>query len=404
MNEEKKIEIKIINEVRNLEKKYKRKLDNEKIDNICKNAKENMLEFFNLSDIDLTNEKNLEKILKYVIENQEIKCIVFNRESVTRKDLLQIDNKLGKLIFLNQMNFGKSIVSNNSLKFYDYMNETLKNNESYRNSLSLLDKIKLHTDINYNSESYCTNNQKLWHYYLCCIMALKRDLKNEIRLDKLNNSDWLFKGSLEPGVNNSIVLSALLYYNKKDVKALVSFPFSRDMDIEDEDFLNQPLFNIYNRVSNVLQSLSNLTNSKKEKISVTFVGYSVAAWYAELSVYLSVNMGYFEISQVEAITFESPGSFDFLNLINNQSENPINLRELKVTSFFCEPNFMNTLYKHIGEKHFISSDKEETKIIIKEYLRLRGEKRFKKEIDKLEKDLDDENNTNIVTFYYQGIF
>ena len=46
MNEEKKIEIKIINEVRNLEKKYKRKLDNEKIDNICKNAKENMLEFF----------------------------------------------------------------------------------------------------------------------------------------------------------------------------------------------------------------------------------------------------------------------------------------------------------------------------------------------------------------------
>ncbi len=404
MNEEKKIEIKIINEVRNLEKKYKRKLDNEKIDNICKNAKENMLEFFNLSDIDLTNEKNLEKILKYVIENQEIKCIVFNRESVTRKDLLQIDNKLGKLIFLNQMNFGKSIVSNNSLKFYDYMNETLKNNESYRNSLSLLDKIKLHTDINYNSESYCTNNQKLWHYYLCCIMALKRDLKNEIRLDKLNNSGWLFRGSLEPGVNNSIVLSALLYFNKKDVKALVSFPFSRDMDIEDEDFLNQPLFNIYNRVSNVLQSLSNLTNSKKEKISVTFVGYSVAAWYAELSVYLSVNMGYFEISQVEAITFESPGSFDFLNLINNQSENPINLRELKVTSFFCEPNFMNTLYKHTGEKHIISSDKEETKIVIKEYLRLRGEKRFKKDIDKLENDLDDENNTNIVTFYYQGIF
>jgi hypothetical protein len=392
------------------------------LEEVLNDAIDNKLEYYDLNHINL-EENQLKQLLIAIQNNPNIRFIIYNQESLNREYLLQIDEKIRKFISFHEIHFNAIAANYERLKnYYDfkrppdqqYCTEYIFEIASKEN-FSTLERIQLQLEMN-NIFSESRYNPNLRHYYMCCIMALSSfKITNNLAV-KLKNSNWSKMDLiLENNISNNIVLSACIYRNEVGNRIVISFPFLNDDDDDDDSKKCAAFHNISKRVLNVLNVIRNIdivVNSN----SITFVGYSFAAWYAELSVYLCAKLKYFnnkriiskdqdkiilDPPKIEAITFESPGSFDFLELINNNQRNlkPVNLRSLKIISFFCDPNFLNTLYNHIGEKYFISTKKEETRIIIKEYLRKEESK-----LKDMEKKLDNEKTKKLVTFFFQGNF
>ena len=85
--------------------------------------------------------------------------------------------------------------------------------------------------------------------------------------------------------------------------------------------------------------------SKKYSYSLSFTGYSFGAWLAEQSVYFSHRD--FNKKDTKAVTFESPGSMDFMDVLNRAyPDHAFDLGDLDITTFLGEPNFFNTSNTH----------------------------------------------------------
>jgi len=389
------------------------------LEDIINGAIVNKLDFYDLSNLSL-NEELLKQLLNQMTNNsQKIKYIVYNKESYNRNDLLEIDKKLRKIYFFYEIkyhalkNFFDTRLQSIPLKFEDqlkiFVNDILESKKKINiefQEFNTIEKIQFQLEINNLLELRI--NPNMWHHYFCCIMAFSPSKISSILNLKLQTLNWIKMGELTPeqGIND-IVLPACIYRNHQSQQIVVSFPFLND-DVNYNISKYESIHNIYQRVSNVLNVIKD-NNIIRNSNSITFVGYSFAAWYAELSVYLCAKLKYFnnklinsqDPPKIEAITFESPGSLDFLQLINSIDNNTryVDLKSLNITSFCCDPNFLNTSYRHIGEQYFITTNKEETIIAIKDYLKTRRSDL----IDSFTGYLENEIRKKILIFYFQGI-
>ena len=82
--------------------------------------------------------------------------------------------------------------------------------------------------------------------------------------------------------------------------------------------------------------------SKAIGYSLSFTGYSFGAWLADQSVYFCHTK--LEHKDVQAVTFNSPGSRDYLQKLDPSFD----VDKLNVTNYLTQPNFFNSCNRHIG--------------------------------------------------------
>jgi len=78
---------------------------------------------------------------------------------------------------------------------------------------------------------------------------------------------------------------------------------------------------------------------------LSFTGHSLGAFLAELSVYYCHS--YFKYTNVNAVTFESPGSKESMEDLQSNLESII-LEQLDIVGYVGYPNLINTYNKHVG--------------------------------------------------------
>ncbi|WP_041804655.1 tetratricopeptide repeat protein [Rickettsia bellii] len=92
--------------------------------------------------------------------------------------------------------------------------------------------------------------------------------------------------------------------------------------------------------------------AKKHDYNLSFTGYSLGAWFAELSLYFAYqDFNYFK---AKAITFDSPGSAKIMdsfkpNIISYKTH--FDIRNLDITTYLSAPNFVNTSNPHIHKAY-----------------------------------------------------
>ncbi|WP_342169818.1 tetratricopeptide repeat protein [Rickettsia endosymbiont of Seladonia tumulorum] len=92
--------------------------------------------------------------------------------------------------------------------------------------------------------------------------------------------------------------------------------------------------------------------AKKHDYNLSFTGYSLGAWFAELSLYFAHQD--FNYYKGKAITFDSPGSAKVIgsfkpNIISHKTH--FDIRNLDITTYLSAPNFVNTSNSHIHKAY-----------------------------------------------------
>ncbi len=95
--------------------------------------------------------------------------------------------------------------------------------------------------------------------------------------------------------------------------------------------------------------------AKKFCFGLSFTGHALGAFLAELSVfYCKGELGF---PDVNAVTFESPGSVDSLQIMQSKCHSKIiNLDELDIIGYVSYPNLINTCNRQIGTLYVISNN------------------------------------------------
>jgi hypothetical protein len=93
----------------------------------------------------------------------------------------------------------------------------------------------------------------------------------------------------------------------------------------------------------------NLVRDKKS-YRLSFTGHSLGAFLAELSVFYAHD--HFNFRDVNAVTFESPGSKESLEQMQSNLKR-ISLEQLDIVGYVSYPNLINTCNKHVGTLYHI---------------------------------------------------
>ncbi len=95
--------------------------------------------------------------------------------------------------------------------------------------------------------------------------------------------------------------------------------------------------------------------AKEHCCGLSFTGHSLGAFLAELSVFYC--KGELEFPNINAVTFESPGSVDSLKTMqSNLKLYTIVLDDLDIVEYVSYPNLINTCNHHVGTLYMVSSD------------------------------------------------
>lgn len=99
--------------------------------------------------------------------------------------------------------------------------------------------------------------------------------------------------------------------------------------------------------------------------SLSFTGHGFGAWLAEQAIYFSMkefSFNYFGFDNIKAVTFDSPGSYNYLEILNSSNiynnETKFDLSDLNIVTYLSAPNFMNSCNKHVGKAYRIKIEKE----------------------------------------------
>jgi hypothetical protein len=88
----------------------------------------------------------------------------------------------------------------------------------------------------------------------------------------------------------------------------------------------------------------------KQGYRLSFTGHSLGAFLAELSVFYAHD--HFKYQDVNAVTFESPGSYESLEQMQSHLKRII-LEQLDIVGYVSYPNLINTCNKHVGTLYHI---------------------------------------------------
>jgi Tfp pilus assembly protein PilF len=174
---------------------------------------------------------------------------------------------------------------------------------------------------------------------------------------KLLNDEWKVKRlKIGKGFKN------ILYMNKRRRQLVLAF---QGVKLKVKDFFtdNDQIISsaIYSMIANEeiapqTEACFEITQQaidicKKNNFSLSFTGYSFGAWLAEQAVYFSIKD--FKFKNVKAVTFQSPGSYDYLSKLNESNmldlESNLDLSDLNIVTYLSEPNFVNTCNQHCGK-------------------------------------------------------
>jgi hypothetical protein len=104
---------------------------------------------------------------------------------------------------------------------------------------------------------------------------------------------------------------------------------------------------------------------------LSFTGYSYGALYAEQSVLLSRKLKP-ELINIQAITFDSPGSLELMAYVCrdfNLSTTLNDLKSLNIVTYLSSPNFVNSFGTHVGQIKYLYKNKDDLEKIDKEIKR-----------------------------------
>jgi len=96
---------------------------------------------------------------------------------------------------------------------------------------------------------------------------------------------------------------------------------------------------------------------------VSFTGYSFGALYAEQTVLLSRKLKPYMVN-IQAITFDSPGSLELLAYVCRDFNLAATLNDLKalnIVTYISSPNFVNSFGNHVGQIKYMY--KNETDLV-----------------------------------------
>ncbi len=164
---------------------------------------------------------------------------------------------------------------------------------------------------------------------------------------------------------------SVLYFNDKDHHAVLAH---RGTDIggsiislltggfKGNESLKADLIEILNHNIGVQQAASyastkealDIIRDKYEYYHFSTTGHSLGAWLAELSLYFC-HMD-FNCHDVRAVTFDSPGTKDHLEVFKSNVDNPytkVNTSLFDIVTYLSAPNVVNICNQHIGKVYRI---------------------------------------------------
>jgi tetratricopeptide (TPR) repeat protein len=284
-------------------------------------------------------------------------------------------------------------------------NKLIKNNEDYR----LFPNDYIHCLL-----SLHCNQTKFESDY-----KINNSLFSESKFKLLQDQEWKVEEVFEEKGYKSVV-----YINQKKKNIVLAFQGIK-LEIKDfflKDNLIEPT--VYSMIANLdiapqtvlsyIHTQTAVDLCKKDlNYSLSFTGHGFGAWLAEQAIYFSMkefSFNNFGFDNVKAVTFDSPGSYNYLEILNSSNiynnETKFDLSDLNIVTYLSAPSIMNTCNKHIGKvyrikteitkKHSIDTDK-----IVFSLINSIQQKEIQERIKKCYKDKI-ENQSNKYTFILNG--
>ncbi|QQV74492.1 hypothetical protein H6P87_00026 [Rickettsia tillamookensis] len=185
----------------------------------------------------------------------------------------------------------------------------------------------------------------------------ENDKKIKIRNEQLE--DWrIFKIFNKPEIGRYYAVS---YINERTKQMVLAY---RGTTFEKLDLLkaNSPLKahlksilggQIVAQQAAAYEATGEVTKYANENnYNLSFTGYSIGAWFAELSLYFAHRD--FHYPKAKAITFDSPGSAKIMdsfkpNILSH--ETTFDVKNLNITTYLSAPNFVNVCNPHIHKAY-----------------------------------------------------
>ena len=286
---------------------------------------------------------------KYIIDLKEYLFKITQRDLV---DLLQFVNEnlhISYVLFKPehyQENFSYS------QQKHDIEQQVEKNNR----------KLKKFTD----DKTLCLINKIAFNWYGNSFPgSFNSEIKQEWK--RLEDKGWQMEKNFEQSQK-----IAILFMNHKLKQAVLCF---QGINIEIEHFLDEDLRN-QAIVDSMLDSVMaiNILNETVDLVGnyfLSFTGYSYGALYAEQSVLLSRKLKP-ELINIQAITFDSPGSLELMAYVCrdfNLSTTLNDLKSLNIVTYLSSPNFVNSFGTHVGQIKYLYKNKDDLEKIDKEIKR-----------------------------------
>ncbi len=301
------------------------------------------------------SENSINEKIKKEIGKNGIICDLSNLD-LNQDNLKYILKKLKKSQNIGEIKWkNKQEINENKDLIIKIENELILNNKKYRS---------LPTDyIHCLLCSHCNQTEFDLNY-----KESNSLFDNDQKYNILKEQEWKVQEVFKDKGYKSV-----LYINKQTkhlvlafqgIKIKISDFFLADSSIESA---------IYSMVSNIeiapqtiftylhTQLAVDLCKIKKtENYSLSFTGFGFGAWLAEQAIYFSMkefSFKGFEFDNVKAVTFDSPGSLDYLQILNDSNiydiRTKFELGDLNIVTYLSAPNFTNTCNNHLGKVYRI---------------------------------------------------
>ncbi len=253
---------------------------------------------------------------------------------------------------------------------YIKLNENINNNDEIKDLKDKIEKKLIKNNQNYRSFP---------NDHIHCLLSLhcnETDFKNYKESDSLfdkeafkllKKQEWKVKEVFQERGYKSVI-----YINKQTKHIVLAFQgFKleiRDFFLQDsligstvysmianKDIAPQTIYS-YIHTQSAVDFCKKGGDKKEVNYSLSFTGHGFGAWLAEQAIYFSIKEFSFDgfgFDNVKAVTFDSPGSYNYLEILNNtniiSNETKFELTDLNIVTYLSAPNFMNTCNKHVGK-------------------------------------------------------